>query len=76
MVDAWIADNFECLSEGLSKYVKNELVNLINSEISFDGKHMKVRYAIDMMVKSFVTSLETQNPDRLILPKIEYSHAK
>lgn len=76
IVDAWIADNFDCLAEGLTKYVKNELVNLVNSEVSFDGKSMKVRYAIDSMIKSFVTAIETHNPDRLILPKIEYRHAK
>lgn len=76
IVDDWIAKNFDCLSEGLSKYVKNELVSLVNSEILFDGKTMKVRYAIDSMVKSFVTALETNNPHRLILPEIPFHHAK
>lgn len=76
VIDNWIANNMDCLSEGLSKHVKNELVCLLNSEILVDGKVMKVRYAIDTMVKSFVTVLETQNPDRLVLPEIIYGHEK
>ena len=76
VVDEWIIRNPDCLAEGLSKYVKNELVSLVNSEIYFDGKLMKIRYAIDSMAKSFVTALETQNPDRLILPEVVYYHAK
>ena len=76
LVDGWIAKNSDCLSEGLSKYVKNELVSLINAELLFDGKTMKVRYAIDAMVKTFVTALETNNPHRLILPEIPFNHAK
>jgi len=76
LVDDWIANNLDCLSEGLSKYIKNELVCLVNKEIIFEGKTMKVRYAIDSMVKSFVTAIETQNPNRLLLPEIVYKHAK
>lgn len=76
LVDEWIAKNPDSLSEGLTKFVKNELVGLVNSEVLFDGKKMKVRYAIDSMVKSFVTALETQNPNRLVLPEILYNHAK
>ena len=76
MVDEWISRNPDCLTEGLSKFVKNELVSLVNSEILFDGKIMKVRYAIDAMAKSFVTSIETQNPNRLILPKFVLNHEK
>lgn len=76
IVDDWISKNPECSGEGLSKYVKNELVCLINSEVLFDGKRMKVRYAIDSMAKSFVTAIETRNPDRLILPEMIIDHAK
>lgn len=76
VVDEWVANNQDCLAEGLSKYVKNELVSLVNKEILFDGKVTKVRYAIDLMVKSFVTAVETKNPERLILPEVIYYHAK
>lgn len=76
LVDEWAARNTDCLAEGLSKFVKNELVGIVNSEVIFDGKKMKVRYAIDSMIKSFVTALETQNPDRLFLPEVCFNHAK
>ena len=76
VVDNWVVNNTDCFAEGLSKHVKNELVSLVNSEILFDGKVMKIRYAIDSMIKSFVTSIETHNPERLILPEILYGHEK
>ena len=76
LIDEWIVRNQDCLKEGLSKYVKNELVNLVNSEILFEGKRMKVRYAIDSMCRSLVTAVETNNPDRVILPEVIYYHEK
>jgi len=75
IVDNWVASHEDCREEGLSKHVKGSLVNLYNSEIMFDGKQMKVRYAIDSMVRSFVTAVETKNPNRLILPELIYEHA-
>ena len=75
LVDNWVATNTDAHEEGLSKYTKGELVNLYNKEVLFSGKEMKVRYAIDSMVKSFVTSLETNNPNRLVLPELIFDHA-
>ena len=75
LVDNWVATNTDAHEEGLSKYTKGELVNLCNKEVLFSGKEMKVRYAIDSMVKSFVTSLETNNPNRLVLPELIFDHA-
>lgn len=74
LVDNWIALHIEDVEEGLSKYVKGELVNLLNAEVRFDNKSLKVRYAIDSMVRSFVTSIETNNPQRLLLPEIIRHH--
>lgn len=75
IVDDWVATNNDCYEEGLTKHVKGELVNLYNKEIIFDGKNTKVRYAIDSMVRSFVSAVETKNPDRLILPEMIIDHA-
>ncbi len=75
LVDDWVANHDDCYEEGLSKYVKGELVNLYNSSILFDGKEMKVRYAIDSMVRTFVTAVETNNPERVIFPEMIYKHA-
>lgn len=75
VVDDWVASHADCYEEGLSKHVKGELVSLYNTEVLFDGKQMKVRYAIDSMVRSFVTAVETNNPARLVLPEIVFDHA-
>ena len=75
LVDDWVASHNDCHEEGISKYVKGELVQLYNAEMLFDGKEMKVRYAIDSMIRSFVTAVETNNPDRIKLPELIYKHA-
>ena len=75
LVDNWVAFNSDCYEEGLSPHVKRELVNLYNKEVLFDGKIMKTRYAMDSMIRSFVTAIETQNPERLILPEMINEYA-
>lgn len=70
LVDNWVIGNLDFIEEGLSKSVKGELVDLINAEISFDNKTTKVRYAIDKMISSFVSTVETNNCEKLILPRI------
>ncbi len=75
VVDDWVASHDDCYEEGLSKHVKGELVGLYNTEIWIDGKETKVRYAIETMIRSFVTSIETNNPDRILLPELKYKHA-
>lgn len=76
IIDGWISRNLDYVEEGLTKMTKGELVGLINSEVLFDDKRMKLRYAIDLMVKSFVTAVETNNPDRVLLPKVIVHHEK
>ncbi len=76
LVDEWVALNYQLLMEDLSKETKRELVNLLNDEVFFDGKTMKVRYAIDSMIKSYVTSIETNNFERCKVPEIIYHHEK
>ncbi|MCQ2531085.1 MAG: type II CRISPR-associated endonuclease Cas1 [Saccharofermentans sp.] len=76
MVDHWVEANMDFIEEGLSKTVKNELVNLVNQEMLFDGKKMKVRYAIDSMIKTFVSAVENGVPEKLVLPEVIYHHEK
>lgn len=68
IVDEWVINNMEFIEEGLSKDVKKELVDLVNAEITFDNKTTKVRYAIDKMISSFVSLIETSDCNKLILP--------
>ena len=76
IVDEWVGNNMNSTAEGLTPFVKNSLINLNNTEVLFDGKVTKLRYAIDSMVKSFVTCVETNNPSRLILPEVISHHEK
>lgn len=70
IVDQWVYRNTPALEEGLSRENKSQLVNLVNSDVVFDQKTVKARYAFDMMIRSFVTAIENGNPDRLLLPEI------
>ena len=70
LVDAWVVQNIELLEEGLNRVSKSCLVDLINTVVRFDGSMVKLRYALDMMVRSMVTSIETNNTNRLILPEL------
>ncbi len=76
IIDQWVAMHPEDIEEGLTKYVKNSLVDLLNAEVLIDSKKVKVRYAIDIMARSFVTAIETNNPSRLLLPEIIIYHEK
>lgn len=76
IVDEWVVKNLELVEEGLSKTNKGQLVELINKEIIFANKKMKLRYAIDSMIKSFVTAIETNNSEQLILPVVVKCHEK
>ncbi len=70
LVDAWVVQNIDLLEEGLNKTSKACLVDLINTIVRFDGSLVKLRYALDMMVRSMVTSIETNNTNRFLLPEL------
>lgn len=70
LVDDWVCSNPDSVEAGLLRPTKAGLINLLNEEILFDGKVTKLRYAFDLMVRSWVTSIEQNNPERLVLPKI------
>lgn len=76
LVDQWVYCNLEFVEEGLSREAKSDLVNLVNQEVLFDGKHMKLRYAVDHMVQSFIRAIELNNPNKIILPQIIYQYEK
>lgn len=76
LVDYWVGMHIEDVEEGLSKYIKGSLVDILNTEVMFNDKQMKVRYAIDSMICSFVTAIETNNPQKLLLPELIKHHEK
>lgn len=68
LVDEWVNNHNDEVSEGLTKHVKTSLVNLLNCDVYFANKKTSVRYAMDQMIKSFVTAVESNNPEKLSCP--------
>lgn len=68
LIDQWVNIHNDEVSEGLTKYVKSSLVNLLNCEIFYSNRKTTVRYAMDQMVKSYVTAVETNSPEKLLCP--------
>lgn len=70
LVDEWVVGNPDLVEEGLQRGTKAGLINLLNEDVSFEGKKTKLRYAIDLMIRSWVSAIEVKNAERLVLPQI------
>lgn len=70
LVDYYVASNIEDIVLSLDKYIRSDLVNLLNVNVETNNHVVKVRYAIDMMIKSFYTAIEREDPSKLAIPII------
>ncbi len=70
IVDFWVDTNRTDLCGNLTMDNKLGLINLINQCVLCDGKRVKVRYSIDLLVKSLVSCIENGVADGLLLPEI------
>ena len=70
VVDYWVDSNCDDLLISLTNTNRKELVNLINTPIDFDGKKMRIRYAVDRYIQSFTTAVTENDPSKLIVPKL------
>jgi CRISPR-associated protein Cas1 len=69
MIDYWVARNIESLgTEGLNYNTRINLVKLLNENVVIDSKVNTVINAIDIMIKSYVTVLKTEDFSKLKLP--------
>lgn len=57
VIDSFVFDHIELLTEELSYEIRKDLVNILNTEVLVEGKRCTVEYAIDLLVKSFIKSL-------------------
>lgn len=71
IVDEFVYDNVELITDDLSYEIRKQLVNLLNKEIVMDGKHCTVEYAMDLLVQSYVKTLNT-GEIKLNLPDLIY----
>jgi len=71
LVDYFCYWNQNYLDFPLSTKNRKDLVNLLNEKIIIDNKSCPIEYAMEVMIKSFLKVLETNDPEFLLLPKIE-----
>lgn len=70
LVDLWVDENCDSLFDSLTKENRKGLINLVNYPVLIDGKKMRVRYAVDVYVKSLVSAINENNVDYLQIPEV------
>lgn len=70
LVDLWTDANCDNLFDHLSKDNRTALINLINAPVLFDGKKMRVRYAIDRYIASLSAAVIKNDARLLKLPSL------
>ena len=70
VVDMWVDTNCEELFETLTKSNRRDLISLVNMPINFGNKKMRIRYAIDMYIKSLTSAINGENADLFTIPKL------
>ena len=68
LVDLWTDAHCDDLYEELTRDNRRGLNDLVNQAVVFDGRKMRVRYAIDQYVKSLTSAIEGQDAGLLRLP--------
>ncbi len=71
IIDKYVFEHKDELSEELSYGARKDLVNILNSEIMVEGKRCTIEYAMDLLVKSFIKALSLGEV-YLILPELVY----
>ena len=66
----WTDENCDMLFEMLTYQNRKNLIDLPNQIILQSGKRMKIRYAIEMYVKSLVSAIENSNLELLEVPEL------
>lgn len=69
IVDLWVKTNIKEETE-FDKYVRAELVNLLNADVFIQGKLQSVNNAINIMVASYTTAINQSDYKKLELPEL------
>lgn len=69
IVDLWTRQNINLKDEFRTK-IRNELVDLLNYDVIIDGKRHCVLNAINVMLSSFTTSIQSKDYEKLLVPII------
>lgn len=69
VVDLWVKEHITSETE-FDKYVRANLVNLLNMDMLIQGKYQSVNNAIKVMVASYNTAINQRDYKKLELPEI------
>lgn len=70
VVDMWTDENCDTLFETLTYSNRKSLIDLPNQIILQSDKRMRIRYAIEIYVKSLVSAIENNNVSLLEIPEL------
>ena len=70
LADIWVWQNNEDLVDTLTKNNKIGLANIINGDIAYGNKIMKVHNAVDKYIASLTTAIDNADVNKLIIPVI------
>ena len=69
IVDLWVKTNITSETE-FDKYIRAELVNLLNVDVKIQGKLQSINNAINIMVASYTTAINQNDYKKLELPEL------
>lgn len=69
IIDIYVYNNQDNIEFPLSFNIRKELINLLNHEVIVNNMHCTVEYSIELLVKSYIKSLES-GIDCLVFPNI------
>ena len=69
VVDLWVKENIHDEKE-FDKFIRAELVNLLNVDVKIQGKLQSVNNAINVMIASYTTAINQNDYKKLELPEI------
>lgn len=69
VVDLWVKNNINEQTE-FDKYVRAELVNILNVDVKIQGKLQSVNNAINIMIASYTTAINQNDYKKLEVPEI------
>lgn len=70
LVDQWVREHNDELVDELNKQNKLGLINLLNAEVNWNNKTMKLHNALDRYIASFTTAIDSADVNKLLIPKI------
>lgn len=71
IIDEYVYENMDLLTDSLDSTVRKDLINIINKEVIIENKKCSIEYAIELLIKSFIKSLNTGSVE-LSLPTLLY----